>query len=132
MVLQLLLGAPFLLTAPMEYMLASFNMGRVFVHEWTVNWRFVPEHVFIDRRLHLLLLAAHITLLLAFATFCWLPWVTHSPHALHTCHLCAHLTMPAVQQTQGWRVAQCAHGCAGTGTHTAQAHTQWSVSSPLL
>ena len=36
---QLAAGAPFLAAAPMEYLRASFNFGRVFTHKWSVSGR---------------------------------------------------------------------------------------------
>lgn len=65
--IQLLLGAPFLLTHPIEYIKGSFDLGRVFEHKWTVNYRFLPRDRFENRYFHLGLLAAHLLLLLAFA-----------------------------------------------------------------
>lgn len=65
--IQLLLGAPFLLTHPIEYIKGSFDLGRVFEHKWTVNYRFLPRDQFENRYFHLGLLAAHLLLLLAFA-----------------------------------------------------------------
>jgi alpha-1,3-mannosyltransferase len=47
--LQLLLGAPFLLSHPTAYLSKSFEFSRQFFYVWTVNWRFVPEHVFLSR-----------------------------------------------------------------------------------
>ncbi|RZF43201.1 hypothetical protein LSTR_LSTR017150, partial [Laodelphax striatellus] len=64
--LQLLLGLPFLLTNPWAYLKGSFDIGRVFLFEWTVNWRFLPEDVFVNRYFHILLLIVHILLLLLF------------------------------------------------------------------
>lgn len=61
-----MLGLPFLLTHPISYVHSAFNLGRVFLHKWTVNYRFLPEDVFVDRRFHLLLLALHLIVLLAF------------------------------------------------------------------
>ncbi|XP_063929636.1 lethal(2)neighbour of tid protein [Zophobas morio] len=66
-VLQILLGAPFLLTNPYSYIRGSFDLGRIFEHKWTVNYRFLPREVFENRLLHLSLLTLHILTLLAFA-----------------------------------------------------------------
>ena len=55
----------------MGYIVRSFDLGRQFFHKWTVNWRFLPEHIFLDRRFHLALLALHILVLLAFASKKW-------------------------------------------------------------
>lgn len=62
-IIQLLLGAPFLLTHPVEYLKGSFDFGRVFEHKWTVNYRFVEKSTFESKSFHLSLLAAHLILL---------------------------------------------------------------------
>lgn len=66
-VIQLVLGAPFLLDNPIAYVKGSFDLGRVFHHKWTVNWRFLPEEIFVNPIFHGALLAMHICLLCAFA-----------------------------------------------------------------
>uniref|UniRef100_A0A0A9Z1J0 dolichyl-P-Man:Man5GlcNAc2-PP-dolichol alpha-1,3-mannosyltransferase n=1 Tax=Lygus hesperus TaxID=30085 RepID=A0A0A9Z1J0_LYGHE len=66
-IVQLLLGTPFLLTNPIAYVKGSFDLGRIFHHRWTVNWRFLPEDLFINPMFHGALLAFHICLLCAFA-----------------------------------------------------------------
>nr|SVE84217.1 EOG090X04XE [Daphnia pulex] len=68
--IQLLLGAPFLLTNPVAYMVGSFNLGRVFLFEWTVNWRFLSEELFVHPGFHISLLLLHVGLLAIFAK----PW----------------------------------------------------------
>lgn len=64
--LQLLLGAPFLWTHPVQYVRGSFDLGRVFEHKWTVNYRFLPRDWFEWSGFHVTLLAVHLVLLLAF------------------------------------------------------------------
>ncbi|EFA05490.1 lethal(2)neighbour of tid protein [Tribolium castaneum] len=64
---QVILGAPFLYTNPFSYIKGSFDLGRVFEHTWTVNYRFLPREIFENRLLHLGLLSCHVLLLLAFA-----------------------------------------------------------------
>lgn len=64
---QLLLGLPFLLTYPIEYVKGSFDLGRIFEHKWTVNYRFLPRETFENRYFHLGLLALHLMLLAAFS-----------------------------------------------------------------
>lgn len=64
--IQLILGAPFLLTYPVEYMKGSFDFGRIFEHKWTVNYRFLPIEIFQHKYFHIMLLAVHISLLLVF------------------------------------------------------------------
>lgn len=69
--LQLLLGAPFLLTHPVEYLRGSFDLGRIFEHKWTVNYRFLTRELFENRTFHLSLLGLHLVLLLVFAKPTW-------------------------------------------------------------
>ncbi|ALC41810.1 l-2-not [Drosophila busckii] len=70
-VVQLLLGAPFLLTYPWEYLRGSFDLGRIFEHKWTVNYRFLTKEFFEQREFHLCLLGLHLLLLLIFAKPTW-------------------------------------------------------------
>ncbi|TRY70011.1 hypothetical protein TCAL_06124 [Tigriopus californicus] len=62
--IQVSLALPFLLSHPWHYLQGAFDLGRVFMFKWTVNWRFLPEEVFLDRRFHWALLGAHVLLLL--------------------------------------------------------------------
>ncbi|XP_019524278.1 PREDICTED: dol-P-Man:Man(5)GlcNAc(2)-PP-Dol alpha-1,3-mannosyltransferase isoform X1 [Hipposideros armiger] len=70
-VLQVVLGLPFLLENPVGYVSRSFDLGRQFLFRWTVNWRFLPEALFLHRAFHLALLATHLTLLLLFVLCRW-------------------------------------------------------------
>ncbi|XP_065173048.1 LOW QUALITY PROTEIN: lethal(2)neighbour of tid protein 2 [Atheta coriaria] len=70
-IVQLFLGLPFLLTHPWSYLKASFDLGRVFQHQWTVNYRFLDEEIFTDMRFHIGLLVLHITLLGIFTPLIW-------------------------------------------------------------
>ncbi|KAI1301168.1 Dol-P-Man:Man(5)GlcNAc(2)-PP-Dol alpha-1,3-mannosyltransferase [Halotydeus destructor] len=45
---QILVAAPFL-THPVSYISRSFNLGRVFMYKWTVNWRLVDETIFLSQ-----------------------------------------------------------------------------------
>ena len=63
--LQVLLGLPFLLHNPYNYLKGAFDIGRVFLFKWTVNWRFLPEEAFLHRGFHAGLLAVHVLVLLA-------------------------------------------------------------------
>ena len=69
--LQLVLGAPFLLTYPLQYLKGSFDLGRVFDHQWTVNYRFLSVEIFENRFFHLGLLGVHVLLLAAFTPFAY-------------------------------------------------------------
>ncbi|KAH7422184.1 hypothetical protein KP509_13G094900 [Ceratopteris richardii] len=70
-VVQVLLGMPFLLVYPWEYVSKAFDLGRVFIHFWSVNFKFVPEAVFVSKGFALALLALHLSLLIVFAQFRW-------------------------------------------------------------
>uniref|UniRef100_F1M8K7 Dol-P-Man:Man(5)GlcNAc(2)-PP-Dol alpha-1,3-mannosyltransferase n=1 Tax=Rattus norvegicus TaxID=10116 RepID=F1M8K7_RAT len=69
--LQVVLGLPFLLENPVGYLSRSFDLGRQFLYQWTVNWRLLPEAIFLHRAFHLALLAAHLSFLLLFALCRW-------------------------------------------------------------
>ncbi|VDO39674.1 unnamed protein product [Heligmosomoides polygyrus] len=68
---QVYVGLPFLMYDPTAYIRRSFDLGRVFLFKWTVNWRFLPEEVFLSHRLHLALLICHLVALLAFGYYMW-------------------------------------------------------------
>lgn len=63
---QFLLAIPFLIADPVAYLMGAFDFGRVFLHQWTVNWRFLPEIIFVNKLFHLTLLVVHIGLLALF------------------------------------------------------------------
>lgn len=46
--------------------MGAFNLGRVFLYEWTVNWRFLPEETFVNWQFHVALLALHVLAILCF------------------------------------------------------------------
>lgn len=68
---QLILGAPFLATYPINYIKGSFDFGRVFEHKWTVNYRFLSRHLFEHKYFHLGLLVLHLVLLAVFVRPCF-------------------------------------------------------------
>lgn len=72
-VVQLILGLPFLLDSPLAYVKGAFNLGRIFEFRWTVNWRFLPEEIFIHSYFHISLLALHVVTLL----YCAPTWITY-------------------------------------------------------
>ena len=53
---QMILGYPFLVTYPIQYLSRSFELGRVFMFKWTVNFKFLPEDIFIGKELSIVLL----------------------------------------------------------------------------
>lgn len=70
--MQFLLGTPFLSEAPRSYLAGAFEFTRQFLFEWTVNWRFVGEEMFLSRTFSLGLLALHAALLFVFAVTRWI------------------------------------------------------------
>jgi alpha-1,3-mannosyltransferase len=64
---QLFLAVPFLLVNPYAYLKQSFDLGRVFFYRWTVNWRFIPEDVFLNFYFHIILLVIHMALIIYFS-----------------------------------------------------------------
>lgn len=68
--IQLVLGLPFLLHSPIAYLKGSFDLGRVFNHTWTVNYRFLDVEIFENKCFHLTLLAIHVILLIIFIPMC--------------------------------------------------------------
>lgn len=57
---QVLLGWPFLSTYPVQYLMKSFELNRVFTYKWTVNFKFLPEEVFVGKPLSIVLLVLTI------------------------------------------------------------------------
>lgn len=73
--LQVALAAPFLwsdgLGHATSYLSRAFQFSRVFMHEWTVNWRGVPEDIFLSPVFSAVLLAGHICTILFFTATRW-------------------------------------------------------------
>ncbi|XP_026484964.1 lethal(2)neighbour of tid protein 2 [Vanessa tameamea] len=68
--IQFVLGLPFLIVNPVAYIKGSFDLGRVFNHTWTVNYRFLDIKLFESVYFHLTLLSIHIMLLLICLPMC--------------------------------------------------------------
>lgn len=68
---QLVLGWPFLSTHPISYIKKAFEFDRVFFYKWTVNWKFLPEELFVSKPWALLLLGLHVSSLGYLATKWW-------------------------------------------------------------
>ena len=81
--LQIALGLPFLTTYPIEYISRSFDLGRVFLYKWTVNFKFLPEDVFLSKSLSILLLLSTVAVLAAFAY----KWITENRMVLKLARL---------------------------------------------
>ncbi|KAJ6630674.1 glycosyltransferase family 58 protein [Mycena sp. CBHHK59/15] len=53
------------------YLKSSFDLSRVFLYKWTVNWRMVDEETFLSRAWANGLLFGHASVLVAFGIFVW-------------------------------------------------------------
>ncbi|EJT98393.1 glycosyltransferase family 58 protein [Dacryopinax primogenitus] len=69
--IQLLPALPFLLFSPYSYLTSAFDLGRIFLYKWTVNWRFVPEATFLSSQFARLLMTAHLGMLGVFLIEKW-------------------------------------------------------------
>jgi hypothetical protein len=49
----------------------SFDLGRKFIHFWSVNWKFVPEETFLSNGWALSLLLLTLGTMLLFASSKW-------------------------------------------------------------
>jgi len=67
--LQILLGLPFLLTYPVSYISRAFEFSRQFMYKWTVNFKFLPEDIFLQPSLSLALLLTHVVVLVVAMSF---------------------------------------------------------------
>ncbi|KAJ2612750.1 dolichyl-P-Man:Man(5)GlcNAc(2)-PP-dolichol alpha-1,3-mannosyltransferase [Coemansia sp. RSA 1804] len=68
---QIVVGAPFLLRFPREYLARAFDFTRQFDFTWTVNWRFVGKQVFESTEWARALLAIHLVLLAVLGLLVW-------------------------------------------------------------
>lgn len=68
---QATLGMAFLNEDPWAYIQASFDLSRVFLYKWTVNWRFIDEETFLGPVWAKGLLAGHVLVLILFGAFRW-------------------------------------------------------------
>lgn len=68
---QTLLANPFLAADPWAYVNSAFDLSRVFLYKWTVNWRMVDEETFLSRRWATGLLAGHVLMLVLFGLSRW-------------------------------------------------------------
>lgn len=57
------MGLPFLTYAWKSYFIRSFDFGRQFFYIWSVNWRFIPEDIFLSTIFSRTLLFAHVSVL---------------------------------------------------------------------
>ncbi|KAL2853720.1 glycosyltransferase [Aspergillus pseudodeflectus] len=64
--IQVMLAMPFLPTNPQGYFNCAFEFGRQFMYKWTVNWRFIPEDIFLSAEWWRTLIILHALMLFAF------------------------------------------------------------------
>jgi len=69
--IQLIFAIPFLTVNAPGYFERAFNFGRQFTYIWTVNYKFLPESVFIGKPLAYGLLLGHVLVLFYFGFFKW-------------------------------------------------------------
>jgi alpha-1,3-mannosyltransferase len=69
--MQAMLGMAFLVEDPRAYVQSSFDLSRVFLYKWTVNWRFVDEETFLSPTFARGLMIAHASALVLFGLFRW-------------------------------------------------------------
>lgn len=67
---QVLVARSFL-QDPASYFQGAFDLSRVFLYIWTVNWRFVDERTFLSPAWAEGLLLGHVTVLITFGLFRW-------------------------------------------------------------
>ncbi|KAJ8597956.1 glycosyltransferase family 58 protein [Rhizopogon salebrosus TDB-379] len=67
---QIVLARSFL-ENPTSYFQNAFDLSRIFLYKWTVNWRFVDERTFLSSAWAKGLLLGHVTVLIAFGLFRW-------------------------------------------------------------
>ncbi|KAG1877858.1 glycosyltransferase family 58 protein [Suillus subalutaceus] len=68
---QTLLARSFLIANAKSYLRNAFDLSRVFLYKWTVNWRFVDERTFLSPAWAKGLLLGHVTVLVTFGLFRW-------------------------------------------------------------
>jgi alpha-1,3-mannosyltransferase len=68
---QVVLAIPFLLVNPWGYIQRSFDLGRQFFFVWTVNWKFLPEEIFLSPVWGLILLSLTASTCALFYFFKW-------------------------------------------------------------
>jgi alpha-1,3-mannosyltransferase len=68
---QVLFALPFLIQHWRSYLKYAFDLSRVFLYKWSVNWRFISETVFLSPQWAKGLLIGHMSTLVAFGLFRW-------------------------------------------------------------
>ena len=68
---QVFIGGPFLREFPREYLVQAFDLSRVFLFKWTVNWRFLGEELFLHPLWAKALLLGHVATLVVWSQTIW-------------------------------------------------------------
>lgn len=68
----MLLGLPFWRHNARAYVSRAFELTRVFLFKWTVNWRFLGEDIFLSPAFSIALLILHLSLIAMFLTTRWI------------------------------------------------------------
>lgn len=71
--LQLFIALPFISTPQnfSTYLSGAFDLSRVFLYKWTVNWRFLTEERFLSPQFSKSLLIGHLSFLVFFGLTRW-------------------------------------------------------------
>ncbi|EFI28445.1 dolichyl-P-Man:Man(5)GlcNAc(2)-PP-dolichyl mannosyltransferase [Coprinopsis cinerea okayama7 len=69
--IQHIVAAPFLKVDAWAYLQNAFDLGRVFLYKWTVNWRIFDEETFLSSEFAASLLFGHVFVLCAFGLYRW-------------------------------------------------------------
>jgi alpha-1,3-mannosyltransferase len=59
-VVQVAIAAPFWQVDALAYISRAFELSRVFLYKWTVNWRFISEQKFVSSEFALRLMILHV------------------------------------------------------------------------
>lgn len=65
------MALPFLPANAKGYLTRAFQLNRIFLYKWTVNWRFVEEKIFLSREFATALLICHASILVLFISTRW-------------------------------------------------------------
>lgn len=60
---QIVLAIPFISSYPLSYLHRAFEFGRTFMYIWSVNWKMIPEEIFLSKKFALGLLVLHLGVL---------------------------------------------------------------------
>lgn len=71
-VIQVLMGLPFIMHNPWSYFKMSYDFSRVFLYKWTVNWKMVDQEIFVSPLFAQALVFGFVLSTLCFMNFCWL------------------------------------------------------------